>query len=134
MVSPLMARPKSGTDAAALKTAAALEKSRDVMSGLIFTLSMMLMSGPMPLFSAASSDSFAEEVGMSPESLMSFPLRPIDTAARDSAGIVGVFGAPAEGLGPARGGFGCIRRRRSPRRPGGLASGAPWFAIADDGH
>src|SRR5271155_5819812 len=102
MVSPLMARPKSGTDAAALKPAAALEKSGDVMSGFMFTLSMMLMSGPKPLFSAASSDSFAEEVGMSPESLMSLPLRPIDTGASDSAGIVGVFGAPGAGLAATR--------------------------------
>src|ERR1700749_4083620 len=100
MVSPLMARPKSGTDAAALKTAAALEKSRDVMSGLTFTLSMMLMSGPKPLFSAASSDSFAEEVGMSPENLMSLPLRPSDPGASEKAAIVGVFVTPPAGLGP----------------------------------
>src|ERR1700753_4326638 len=99
MVSPLMARPKSGTDAAALKTAAALEKSRDVMSGLTFTLSMMLMSGPKPLSSADSIASFAEEVRMSPESLMSLPLRQIDTGASDKAGIVGVFGTPPAGLG-----------------------------------
>src|SRR5271165_285648 len=98
-VSPLMARPKSETDAAALKTPAALEKSSDVISRLSRTLSTMLISGPKPLFSAASSDSFASTVGMSPESLMSLPLRVIDTGASITAGIVGVPGAPPDGLG-----------------------------------
>src|ERR1700738_1292384 len=99
MVSPLMARPKSGTDAAALKTGPALEKSSDVISRLICTLSMMLIFGPKPPFNAAISDCFASTVGMSPESLMSLPLRVIDTGASAIAGIVGVFGAPPDGLG-----------------------------------
>src|SRR4029077_1422121 len=99
MVSPLMVRPKSGTDAAALKTVAALEKSREVISRLIRTSSMMLIFGPKPAFNAASSDSFASGVGVSPESLMSLPLRVIDTGASATGGIVGEFGAPPDGLG-----------------------------------
>jgi hypothetical protein len=58
-VSPLTARPKSGTDAAALKSAVAWEKSSDVISGLMRRLSMMLMFGPKPAFSASSSEAFA---------------------------------------------------------------------------
>src|ERR1700733_15422812 len=49
-VSPLTARPKSGTDAAALKTAAALEKSSEMISGLMRRPTTRLTFGPKPAF------------------------------------------------------------------------------------
>ena len=84
---------------------------------------MMLIFGPKPAFSAASSDSFASGVGVSPESLMSLPLRVIDTGANATGGIVGEFGAPETA---------CARSASvRTRRPVELRSGPAQFAIAD---
>ena len=86
---------------------------------------MMLIFGPKPAFSAASSESFASEVGMSPESLMSLPLRVIDTGASDTGGIVGEFGAPPDD------GVCAFSVGNAPVGPLNVRSGPAQFAIAD---
>src|SRR5579875_1652043 len=102
MVSPATERPKSGIDAAALKTGPASEKSSALMSGLIPRLSMTLASEPTDAITASSKALLAFSSGKSPRSVMSLPLRVIDTGANDIGGMVGAGGeAPADVGGPA---------------------------------